>query len=84
MSRLSDLIASEHLEALDRPIEKAFGLPSSVYTNPLVFDLEREKVFKRHWTAAGFAHEIPEPGDASPVEGAYRRGGHSRQLENCD
>lgn len=70
MTTLSQLIEPEHLEALARPIEEASGLPSSVYTDPLVFELEREKLFKRHWTAAGFAHEILEPGDAIPVETA--------------
>ena len=43
------------------------GLPGSAYTSEEMLRLEFERIFARCWTFAGFAHEIPNTGDALPV-----------------
>src|SRR5260221_14624619 len=44
--------------------------PPAAYTDPAFFALERELVFRRHWISVAFAHEIPDPGDAMPIDAA--------------
>lgn len=38
-------------------------VPIEPYVSPEIFELEREKVFKRAWLNVGRAEEIPKPGD---------------------
>lgn len=45
----------------------ALDLPEGAYGSESFFVREREAVFRGNWTLAGFGHQIPEPGDASPV-----------------
>ena len=70
MTALEALIGAEAVAAVRRPIAEARALPPAAYTDAEFFALERKRVFHRHWTSIAFAHEIPEPGDAMPVEGA--------------
>jgi Rieske 2Fe-2S family protein len=39
------------------------SLDRAFYTNPAVFERERERIFRNHWILAGHVSEIPEPGD---------------------
>lgn len=39
------------------------SLPGFVYTDQRVFDLERERVFRRSWQCVGRADAAPDPGD---------------------
>ena len=55
---------------MQRPIASARALPPAAYTDPGFFALERELVFRRNWISVAFAHEIPDPGDAMPVDAA--------------
>jgi len=57
----------EAFVAVDQPIEHAVGMPNEVYTSPDFFALEREVLFAPGWTCVGFASDLPEPGDARPV-----------------
>lgn len=66
-STVHDFLREEEIKALFRPVEEATGLPGVVYTSPEFFELERHKIFRKGWHAAGFAHEIPAPGDAIPL-----------------
>lgn len=52
------------------PIENgiAHGLPREAYTAEAQLELEYRKVFARHWTFVGFAHDAQEPGDAYPTQ----------------
>ena len=52
------------------PIENgiAHGLPREAYTAEAQLALEHRKVFARHWTFVGFAHDAQEPGDAYPTQ----------------
>lgn len=60
----------EDLASLARvaePVNTARGLPNAFYTDPEVFRQERERVFANGWPAIGFGKDVPEPGDARPV-----------------
>lgn len=45
----------------------ARGLPPRLYTDPAAAELENAKLFARAWLCAGYAHELPSPGDAKPI-----------------
>lgn len=60
---------TEHeLAALRRPTAQASGLPHRCYTDPDLFELELERVFRRTWVGAALSCRVPGPGDALPVE----------------
>ncbi len=56
------------LERVLEPIETANGLSNSHYTSDDVFEAEREPLWFRNWAGICVASEIPEAGDAKPVE----------------
>jgi choline monooxygenase len=43
------------------------GLPASAYTDVDFFRTECDTLFTNNWFFVGFAHELPEPGDAFPI-----------------
>ena len=45
----------------------AAGLPAWAYTDPGVWDAECASVFTSNWVFVAFAHEMPDPGDVTPV-----------------
>ena len=49
-------------------VEHAGGLPNAHYVDQEVFDEERRAVFFGNWSGIGFGKDIPEPGDAKPVD----------------
>lgn len=55
------------LSGVLQPIERATGLPNAFYTDPEVFEAEKERVFFRNWAALAFVTDCPEPGDAKPL-----------------
>ena len=56
------------LAAVRRPVAEARGLPSDLYTQAEALDLERRLVFDAGWACIGFGKDVPEPGDARPVD----------------
>ncbi len=44
------------------------GLPSFAYTSEEFWEAEKASLFPNSWVLVGFAHEMPDPGDARPVE----------------
>ena len=44
------------------------GLPAEAYTSPVFLALENRTVFRKNWVLAGFAHDLPKPGDVRPVQ----------------
>ncbi|MDH3663996.1 MAG: aromatic ring-hydroxylating dioxygenase subunit alpha [Alphaproteobacteria bacterium] len=56
------------LERTRRPIGEATGLPNCCYTDAAHFELERARLFDRGWACIGFAKDIPEAGDALPID----------------
>jgi choline monooxygenase len=69
-TELDDIVGAGALEKLRRPISEARGLPGAAYTSPAFFALEQRKLFPRTWMCVGFASDIPEAGDALPIEAA--------------
>lgn len=69
-SDVAGLLGVDALAALERPIAEASALPNVCYTSETWQRLEYERLFARSWFVAGFAHEIPNPGDAMPVDAA--------------
>jgi choline monooxygenase len=67
---VAEILGQASVEAVQRPIASARALPPAAYTDPAFFALERELVFRRHWISVAFAHEIPDPGDAMPIDAA--------------
>ena len=51
-----------------RPIGEASGLPNRCYTDSAHFGRETALLFDRGWTCVGFGKDVPEPGDALPIE----------------
>ena len=64
---VEDLLSRADLEALDRETGEAIGLPACAY-GPDFYALEQQKLFPRLWCAVAFASDIPDLGDARPVE----------------
>jgi len=46
----------------------ATGLPNEHYIDPTVFAEERRSVLFANWSGIGFGKDVPEPGDARPVD----------------
>lgn len=65
---LSDWLSTAEQEALQRPTGEASGLPGRVYSDPAFLELERKTLFRTTWVAAAVASQLPEAGDALPVD----------------
>lgn len=50
------------------PLSQARGLPNEHYTDSTVFAEERDAVLFANWMGVGFGKDIPNPGDAKPVD----------------
>ena len=50
------------------PVAKAKGLPNEHYVSDTVFEEEREAVLFNNWSGVGFGKDIPNEGDAMPVD----------------
>jgi len=59
MSNLSDVRVN---------VAKAKGLPNEHYVSDTVFEEEREAVLFANWSGVGFGKDIPNEGDAMPVD----------------
>ncbi|MGP7795656.1 aromatic ring-hydroxylating oxygenase subunit alpha [Sphingomonas sp. CLY1604] len=56
------------LDAVHAPIEQARGLPNEHYVDPAVFAEERKSVLFDNWAGVGFGKDVPEAGDARPID----------------
>ncbi|MGO1120618.1 aromatic ring-hydroxylating oxygenase subunit alpha [Rhodovibrionaceae bacterium A322] len=56
------------LDQVLNSVETARGLPNAHYTDAQTFGQEKKALFFNNWAAIGFAKDIPETGDARPVE----------------
>ena len=63
---LSEVLDIKKIEAVNKPIEKAQGLPNECYTSEKYMMIERERVFQDKWTVIGIGSSVPNPGDALP------------------
>ena len=66
------LFGNSFVDALERPIAEATGLPGQAYASKEFFDLENERLFPHKWVAAASANDIPNPGDVTAVVFAER------------
>jgi choline monooxygenase len=64
---LAGFVNDEVLAGLARPTSEAVPLPARLYADPEFARLENERLFARSWLCAGYAHEVPGPGDTLPV-----------------
>ena len=46
-----------------KPLDEATHLPSDIYTSVEIFELEKDKIFKKDWLAVARVEEIEKPGD---------------------
>ncbi|MEM8626386.1 MAG: aromatic ring-hydroxylating dioxygenase subunit alpha [Pseudomonadota bacterium] len=58
----------EQLRPVRRAVESAAGLPNVLYNDPAGFELEKQQIFHRTWACIGVANDVPEPGDAKPID----------------
>ncbi|MDX8352190.1 aromatic ring-hydroxylating dioxygenase subunit alpha [Cognatiyoonia sp. IB215182] len=56
------------LDAVRRPIETANGLQNAHYTDPDMFKREKHAVLMTSWAGLAVTDDVPEIGDAKPVE----------------
>jgi phenylpropionate dioxygenase-like ring-hydroxylating dioxygenase large terminal subunit len=59
---------SSDLSAVMQPVALAKGLPNEHYVDPKTFDEERKSVLFANWSGVGFAKDVPNEGDAKPVD----------------
>ena len=56
-----------NLELVRRHVSEANGLPNEHYTDPNVFDEEKNSVLFSQWAGLDVCSEIPEIGDSKPI-----------------
>ncbi len=56
------------LSAVRRDVENAQGLPNAHYIDPVVFEEEKHAVLFANWTGLAVTSDVPENGDAKPIE----------------
>ena len=67
-TNIFDIIDKKKLEAVNKSIEKAHGLPNECYLGGDYTKIERKKIFEDKWIVIGTASSIPNPGDAKPFD----------------
>jgi choline monooxygenase len=65
--RLSDFLTETDIAALHHPTGQAVGLPGPAYGEGF-FSLEQRYLFPRTWCAVAIGPQLPNPGDAVPVD----------------
>jgi choline monooxygenase len=58
----------EHPFHVDADVAKAWTLPASLYTDPEIFSIEKERIFARTWQVVGHASQVANPGDYFTAE----------------
>jgi len=56
------------LSSVHAPLEQANGLPNAHYTDPAVYCEERDALLFSTWAGLAVAAQVPEPGDALPLD----------------
>jgi len=56
------------IKAVQNPIESANGLPNAAYSDPELFEFERDHVIGKTWAALEFESALPELGYAKPID----------------
>lgn len=53
---------------IDANISCAWSLPAPLYAQPDIFELEKEKIFRRTWQVVGHVDQLAKPGDYFTLE----------------
>lgn len=61
-------IDAQSIHAVQQPIDQAKGMPNAAYVDPETFLFERENMMRNTWVGLVYAHELPRPRFAKPVE----------------
>jgi phenylpropionate dioxygenase-like ring-hydroxylating dioxygenase large terminal subunit len=61
-------LMTDALDDVLKPILEAKGLPNEYYISEGMFAKERRELFFKTWSAVGFENDIPDPGDAFPLD----------------
>lgn len=64
---ISDWFDDKWLKRIDKDLKESTGLPNALYTEPKFLKLENEQLLPSSWILAGFAHQVPNIGDAIPI-----------------
>ena len=62
-----NMIDPKMLDLVKEPVASARGLPNAFYVDEDVYEAEKRAVFDNNWPCIGFASDVPEIGDAKPV-----------------
>lgn len=62
------MMLDKSLDDVCRPVASANGLPNEFYMDETIFEREKSLLFYQTWACIGFAKDIPQEGDAKPVE----------------
>ncbi len=66
--RSAQCIPVTELDAVIQPISQAVGMPNAAYTDPALFEFERDHVMANTWAAIAFTSELPLDSFAIPVD----------------
>ncbi len=61
-------ISKIHIKNIEAPLEQAWTLPPAAYTDPVVFDLEVDNIFKQDWTCVARVEQVETVGDYLSVD----------------
>lgn len=67
-ARRAQLFTQAEVQSVSAPIDQAATLPARAYTDEDIHRAEIERIFASNWSATCFAHTLPDPGDARPIE----------------
>ena len=65
---MTDLKGTQLFSAFDENENVKHGLPSAAYTSNDFYELESKLIFAKSWTFVGFARDLAEVGDITPLE----------------
>src|SRR5947209_19169895 len=60
---LTDVATAGKLPRLGEPLDRGYTLPAAWYTSPEVYDVEKQRVFRRFWQYVGHVEQVARPGD---------------------
>lgn len=65
---LEGFMSVEERAAIRSPLEQARAFPDRTFASPAFFDFEQAKVVGANWVALAFEGQVPDIGDAAPVD----------------
>jgi len=89
MERATREILDTLAKTISTPIEEARNLPAQAYLSEELFELERERIFRREWLCVGREEQVANPGDylafdlvGEPIVVVRDAGGSLHALSN--